>query len=95
MNTLLKFPPVRYTIQRRYKTIEHQSKESGHRWTETIQLSGYEVSGGLWGTSIHLTRELAEGEIERRRNVVKEVRRLFADNTLYNENAVWYMKTIS
>lgn len=60
------------TIQHKTKSVEHSNKLSGHSWTETIILSGYEVWGGGFLMSSHKTLKSAEKEVQIRESINKK-----------------------
>jgi len=60
----------KYKICRQTRDIEHGRGDQ--KWTETIQLDGYEVYGGIWFRTKHPTLCSAEKEIETRERIDKE-----------------------
>ena len=50
------------TINRRMRTDWHKNKVSGHEWSENVLLSGYEVNGGFFVETTHVTLAGAERE---------------------------------
>jgi len=50
------------TIAPRTKTVWHKCKQSGHEWSTNEPLKGFEVSGGLFCTTNHMTMKSAEKE---------------------------------
>ena len=49
-----------------YKEIEKFNPKSEHHWTEQGKIIGYEVTGGIWCRTNHLTIKKAKEEIELR-----------------------------
>lgn len=51
-------------VTQRTKRVDHYNRHSGHRWTTLILLKGFEVNGGRFCTSTHMTEKAANEEAD-------------------------------
>ena len=71
---------MQYKITEIFKTIPKYNPISGHRWTEYGKSTGFEVSGGLWTTTRHRTKESAIKEIKTRNGIDLLLRKINNEN---------------
>lgn len=71
-----------YSINEVFKTVNCSNPVSGHKWTENGKSIGFEVRGGLWITTRHKTKELAEKELDLRIGIDKLIKNLDDMKTL-------------